>query len=447
MNKVRERQVGFIIPWPDIDKSKRFGIPIGVLYLCSCLHQHGWIPQICFLDTEEDLNQKSVWNSFIDRNWIFCVSIAGYSRQAGQTVVSRIRQQKSDAIILVGGPDITLRQAIPQFADYGMVGEGENRISELLEQLLNGEFPTVPGIVVPSSGTITATTEDLLPKNLDDFPYPARRLLKSSSPSRKLLLKFCTTLLTARGCAGRCTFCARPSISGHLYRTRDVESVVDELSYLQQQNYRTVAIIDDNFLFDRRRVQEIMERILRMKLRLEITLSGWANEHDKELYLLMRKAGVRAISFGLESSNASVLRFYCKPLNVDTIVRAIETCNSVGIFTVGNFIFGAPEETLEDMNRTLDFILSLPLDTVKLKVLGYTHGSQLWQMAHNRGLIGANEFNVLASYERGLSPVRGDDIIKFCHEATLRFHDRHEHKMRLEKKIRRFGAPYSLSFL
>ncbi len=188
-----------------------------------------------------------------------------------------------------------------------------------------------------------------------------------------------------------------------------------------------------------------MERVLELGLRIELTLSGWANEHDEGLYRLLRKAGVRAISFGLESSTESVLRFYRKPLNVNSIAGAIEACDKAGIFNVGNFIFGSPNETLEDMQHTLNVILSLPLDTVKIKVLGYTHGSPLWDMAHDRGLIHADEFNVLAASERGLSPVSGEDIIAFCREATLRFHGRLEHKQRLERKIRRFGAPYSLA--
>lgn len=445
MSNARERRVGFVVPWADVDKSTRFGVPIGVLYLCSCLQRHGWTPEVCCLTSEEDLHQIGVWEAFVARNWVFGISIAGYSRHAGQTVVSRIRQQKPDATILVGGPDITLRRAIPDFADYGMLGEGENRISALLEQLLSGEHPTVPGVAGTSGVFSDATVEDLLPTELDSFPYPARDLLGTGNRSRDRLLKSCTTLLSARGCAGRCAFCARPSISGHLYRPRSIESVVEELAYLQQRGYRTVAIVDDNFLFDRRRVQDIMERVLELGLRIELTLSGWANEHDEGLYLLLRKAGVRAISFGLESSTESVLRFYHKPLNVNSIVRALEACDKAGIFTVGNFIFGAPEETLEDMRHTLDVILSLPLDTVKIKVLGYTHGSSLWHMAHDKGLIGSDEFNVLAASERGLSPVRGDDIIAFCREATIRFHGRREHKERLERKIRRFGAPYSLA--
>lgn len=428
------RSIGLVVPKADKIKSTRFGIPLGVLYLASVLKESGW--QVSLYRQALDDCRGQAWKDFVQHHSFFGVSIPGYSRRCASELIYGIRELRPNSVIIVGGADITLLKRIPPGSDWGIVGEGEDRIVGVLENLYSGDLPHSAG-VIDRFGEMTSEKGWPFLCNPENLPYPARDLVQDH--------KAATTILTARGCSCQCIFCARPQLSGRQYRPRSVASVLDELEYLQDLGYRTVAIIDDNFLFQRTRVKEIMEGVIGRNIHLELSLSGWAREVDQDLYVLMRQAGVRAISFGLESGVSRILALYKKPIAIEMIAEAINACDKAGIFTVGNFIFGAPSETIEDMQETLALMFSLPLDTVKLKVLGYTHGSQLWFEAHEKGLVKENEFNVFAGAESGLSPLTTAQIMRFCHKATQEFHSRSKHQERLQRKIRRWGFPYSLN--
>lgn len=436
------RSFGLIVPWPDAHKSTRFGLPIGPLYICSSLEAAGWRVKLLHLSHRPgDIEVKI--GDFVRDQWVIGVSIAGYARQASGEILQTLRAVSPELTIVVGGADITLKRGLPDCADYGICGEAETALVDLLEQLRDGRSPSVDGLITRSHLEHgNSVTSSLASVDVDLLPFPARSLIRSGQEWK---YRNATSILTARGCSGRCAFCARPRIQGAGYRPRSTLNVVDELEALQSDGYRTVAVIDDNFLYDQERAESIARSILDRGIRLEMSVSGWAKVPDAKFYELLRKSGVRAISFGLESGNEQILRLYRKPLTRETMANAIRACDAAGIFTVGNFIFGAPEETRDDMRHTLDYILTLPLDTVKMKVLGYTHGSELWSWACRENLLAEDEFNVLAGRERGLSPMLTSEILDFCREATRLFHERKEHKDRLRSKIQRWGAPYTIS--
>ena len=58
----------------------------------------------------------------------------------------------------------------------------------------------------------------------------------------------------------------------------------------------------------------------------------------------MRKAGVVATAFGMESMNQDVLRFYRKGTTVELNRKASQLTYKYGIFTFAAFIIGAPFE-------------------------------------------------------------------------------------------------------
>jgi lipid biosynthesis B12-binding/radical SAM protein len=145
--------------------------------------------------------------------------------------LTEIMRENSDAPIIVGGPAFTVMpEAILDYlgAEYGVVGEGEQLICNLVENLAAGR--SVPRL---SDGQLTPLTagqmgSPLYEQNLVDF-YQAE--------SGQINLQ------TKRGCPYQCVYCTYPSLEGNRFRPQDVTTVIDDIAKAQ----RDYGI--DNFFF------------------------------------------------------------------------------------------------------------------------------------------------------------------------------------------------------
>lgn len=84
---------------------------------------------------------------------------------------------------------------------------------------------------------------------------------------------------------------------------------------------------------------------------------------------LAKQCNIKIISFGIESGNKEILRFYRKNINIDEVPSIIRYANSLGIFTVGNFIIGAPMESESTITETFDLIKECEFDQINIKTL------------------------------------------------------------------------------
>ncbi len=95
--------------------------------------------------------------------------------------------------------------------------------------------------------------------------------------------------------------------------------------------------------------------------------------------------------FGIESASQDVLDFYKKGISIEQARHAVRLAHQAGLLTLGFFIIGAPMEGEEHLGRTRRFLVEEPLDYVNINILGYYQGSELWQSAVERGLLGASQ--------------------------------------------------------
>ncbi|MBM3237649.1 radical SAM protein [Candidatus Poribacteria bacterium] len=208
------------------------------------------------------------------------------------------------------------------------------------------------------------------------------------------------------------------------YRERSAESVLDEIQQLADAGFQVLYIVDDNFMVNERRVHAIMDGIIKRGVKMAILAQGRVHPCSEALYQKMKAAGVQLLSYGLESGNQDVLNFYRKGTTIEQAQRALELADKCGIFTHGNFILGAPIETREHIERTIRFAQELPLDAAFFSVLNYTYGSELWNIAHQKGLIEIYESDVYADKKRGLGQFSKQELERFCQKAHYQFYFR-----------------------
>ena len=154
-----------------------------------------------------------------------------------------------DCQIVMGGvhptvlPEETLSEPV---VDVVVRGEGEITITDLA----NGKsLKDIRGISWRQDGQIVHNPEQVLIEDLDSLPMPAYHLLPmdkyypSAGATKRLLA---ISMLTTRGCPGRCTFCYR--IFGKKLRVRSGRKVAEEARHLQD-NYgiKEICFYDDTF--------------------------------------------------------------------------------------------------------------------------------------------------------------------------------------------------------
>jgi radical SAM superfamily enzyme YgiQ (UPF0313 family) len=161
-----------------------------------------------------------------------------------------------------------------------------------------------------------------------------------------------------------------------------------------------------------------------MNAGLSLAVQGRVDAADFELFCTMREAGVKMITFGLESGNQDVLDFYRKETTVGLNAAAIRLADRAGLYTGGIFILGAPFETKEHFRNTYRFAASLPLDITTFWVLDYAYGSPLWEDGFRKGTHRADEFIVPAGKERGTQQFTTVEIMSVCEAYFFRFYRR-----------------------
>ena len=81
-----------------------------------------------------------------------------------------------------------------------------------------------------------------------------------------------------------------------------------------------------------------------------------------ELLVALKKAGTYKINYGIETASVRLQQQINKGLNAVRIKEVVDKTANLGIITSGYFILGFPTETVEEMNRTIDFACNSNLD-------------------------------------------------------------------------------------
>jgi anaerobic magnesium-protoporphyrin IX monomethyl ester cyclase len=344
-------------------------------------------------------------------------------------LAKKIKQFSPDIPLILGGPHCFLfpEQALRDHnADISVRGEGEFIIGPITEAL-EGKRPlsSIPELTFKQNGKIHTTKSNEQIMNLDTIPFPSRHLVQKYEYGymfgTKAMRGKATSLISSRGCPNRCTFCQLSRFVK--YRRRSAANTTQEIDELVLAGYNSIAFVDDNFLADKKRAEQIMDHIIQQRYDLSLwVLDTRVDSADRKLYQKMRDAGVEIISFGIESGNQDILDFYNKKITIEQIRKAVQLSKEMGFIVDGNFILGAPTETKKQIKNTIRFAKALSIDHVLFSHLCYDKGTPLWDQAVQQGKINPEEFSVKSDKRRGLALYDTKEIDEFCKKAYFSFY-------------------------
>jgi len=348
--------------------------PIGTLYAAALMRDKGY--HVSFWDSMFASGPEELIPQFEKNDpGYFVIYDDGFNyltkmcltnmREAAFEMIHFAKQK--NCIVIVSSSDSTdhYERYLQEGADFILLGEAEQTLLELIVSIEQGQkdFLQIPGLAFKQKKAITKTIRRAILKELDSLPFPAWDLLDINA-YRKLWLKhkgyFSLNMATTRGCPFKCNWCAKP-IYGNRYNCRSPQNVVTELKILKENfHFDHIWFCDDIFGLKPGWVHEFADLIEKEKLDLKFKIQARADLLLQENYIKdLARAGCKNIWMGAESGSQKILNAMDKGTKVEQIYEATRLLKKNNIHPSFFIQFGYPDETKEDILKTIRMINEL----------------------------------------------------------------------------------------
>jgi anaerobic magnesium-protoporphyrin IX monomethyl ester cyclase len=162
---------------------------------------------------------------------------------------------------------------------------------------------------------------------------------------------------SSRGCKQHCSFCSQRLFWQETWRAVSAERFVDQLMMLRERHGVDVVMLADEIpSLDAARWNRILDLLIERDLGTTLLLETRVDDILRDAALLpkYRRAGVEHIYVGVEAVNQATLDLFKKDAKVEQGKRAIELINAHDMISETSFVMGMPNETVEDMRRTIE---------------------------------------------------------------------------------------------
>lgn len=269
---------------------------------------------------------------------------------------ARAAQARGMKVGFFGTPATHIPELFKGVGDFVIVGE-----PEAAAQLIAAG--AAPNDLVPSPAI----------KDLDSLPSPRWDLVGTRRFGHinrdRVGFVRAVPMLTSRSCPEHCTYCPHRITAN--FRARSVENVVAEMQELLGRYGRVhVVIRDPLFTLERDRCMKIAEEIRSRGLKLTFECETRMDDLDEELIRTMHGAGLREISFGVESPDPLILKKVARRYIPHEHMRnMIKLCWELGIITIGFYVIAFLQDTEEKIEDTIRFACDLDTTYANFKIL------------------------------------------------------------------------------
>jgi len=262
--------------------------------------------------------------------------------------------------VVFGGPHVSFiasecLQRHPT-VDFVLLFDAEDSVVMLADALTAGadtaDLRRVHGLVFRDGDAVASTLAAPPSMDLDRYGRPDRGLFDMG---RYLAYDYETVVMTARGCPSRSTFCST-TIAGRTARWNTAEHVVDEMEEVIGIGFSSIFFGDDTFSGDPRRAVEICAEIARRGVSIPWTSNMRAQDARPHVLEAMVRAGAYRVFVGFESVRETTLRLVRKGTSPARLYKTARRIMAAGLELHASFIVGAPGDTDESLESTLDFI-------------------------------------------------------------------------------------------
>ncbi len=321
-----------------------------------------------------DVNDYDVPDQIIRDN-VDVVGFPVYSQYVSVVTkwASYIKERSPNIILIAGGPHVSLTwkhftNRWGHLFDYTIAGDGEIPFTSLINSLAAKNRP----MEIPGLGWLSESKELIncglpgpqLPA--ENWPNPFDAELITLAKSRPVFIdpfngqkRDAVTLVNSRSCPMRCSFCSIITVS-QKWIAADVNDVIKWLEFeYSRKPFEHIYFLDANFFVQSKRVCEIAELI-----RERLPGVTWSALSTVLMFLKMKSyipllidCGLRMVELGIESGSQRQLDIMQKDCKVEKNFEAVNVLQQYGLRIGLDYIMFYPEQTIEDLQDNLSFLI------------------------------------------------------------------------------------------
>jgi len=366
----------------------RENVPLALGYLTACARSA--LPQVDVTIASQEI--MSYGGDARILHWLegeapdlIGLSVTVWNLERTLHLCRELKKRLPGSFLLLGGPEVTgdNEYLLERGGfDAGVAGEGEETFVALLDALLRGRSPrTIPGLLLREGESWAFTPPRALVEHLDGIPSPYLAGILEPSFLNSVFLE------TVRGCPHRCAYCYYHK-SYPRVRTFALDRIQRELCWALERGVKDVTIIDPCFA-RRPHLRELLEMMAEVnsgrRFRVQCELN--AEDLHGDLVRLLARAGVNSVEVGLQTTNPRALEVIHRRFSQEGFLTGVKLLRGAGIRAVVDIIVGLPADTLDDVKRSVDFLVEHEaFDDLQLYPLSLLPGTELRQRASDLGL-------------------------------------------------------------
>ena len=443
--------------------------------------------KVAILDTTaEQLTDEEAYKKILEyKPKLLCFVVYGQNVNAGTTNMSGavrlsnyLKNKKLETLISFIGSHV---QSLPiktindeKSIDFVFTNEGVYSLREILSlkkitlntiQNIKGicflknkkPFMTPPQKIVPQDKMdidLPGYAWDLLPyksKPLDLYRAPMWHAEYDENKRTPY-----AALQTSLGCKFGCNFCMINIINrddnneigvasdySHM-RWWSTAFIIQEFDKLINMGVRTIRIVDEMFMLNPKYYiplcEKLVERNLNDKLRM------WAYSRvdtikSVETLNLVRKAGIKWLCLGIESSSKEVRLEVSKGKFEDVDIKeVVKRVHDADIDIMANYIFGLPGDNMKKMKQTLDLSIELNTRGWNAYAAMALPGSELYREAIQKKLPLPDSYEGYSFHAYETQPLPTEhlsaaEILEYRDQSFIKYHSNQNFLIKIENKF------------
>lgn len=360
-----------IPPSPFLGDQKR-NAPLGILYIAAWLEEHG---HKVFVSDLREL-PESLWSRKIHYGEIYGITATTPEYPYAIEIAQKIKFWQKSALIVLGGVHATSEtKSIDPVFDKVIIGEGEEAVLELLDDLQNKV----------SKRFYSSISRE---RNLDSLPFPARHLLPESSfvsLTSTVAGQRATTIIGSRGCPFNCAFCASKVMWDRHVQFRSPDNIVAEIKMLiAKYDIRHFRFQDDTITLKKSWIFELCDKLEPLNITWRCTTR--VDQAHPEILQRMKQAGCYEVAFGIETLEDKVLEMTNKQITTLQMIAAIDDAHFAGLKTRLFFMIGLPGQDKDIADNIIQFIDETHPTAVNLSTFVPMPGSDIYHNPSKYGI-------------------------------------------------------------
>ena len=268
---------------------------------------------------------------------------------AYKNIVEIIRGASNSPLIVGGSafsifPELFMKELK---ADYGIKGEGEYSLCELIKCLITeqtsdhiGDLYGADGIQICNRCCYIKTPKTEYEPNLVEYYWKMSGMLN---------------IQTKRGCPYECVYCTYPEIDGRRVRNVATDSIIETMARAKRDygvNYWFFT--DSVFNISPKFNAELSEAIIKSDLNISWGAYFTPSNITDEQMALYKRSGLTHIEFGTESFCDDTLEAYGKRFTFDKVLEASEIALKHNVYYSHFMILAGWGETQKTLATTIE---------------------------------------------------------------------------------------------